>query len=118
MWELLDKASGKQEQFERLLAEQPKEALVEFYNEFIQAASHLRYELSKVLRSRSDDAQKDIVEYIVAQGKERYTELLAHPERVPEDVDPNDVWVKGLVIGVYWDRFQDHIPRWDLGESL
>jgi hypothetical protein len=56
------------------------------------------------------------VEYVVAQGKQRYDEAVAHPERVPEDVDSNDVWVKGVAIGVYWDRFQERIPRWDLEE--
>jgi hypothetical protein len=56
------------------------------------------------------------VEYVVAQGKETYAEVLAHPELLPEDVDSNDVWVKGVAIGVFWDRFGEHIPRWDLEE--
>ena len=118
LWDLLCQARGRQEDLERLLAVQPKDAIAEFYNEFIQAAAHLRHELAGVLRDRTDDTQKDIVEYVVAQGKERYAEVLAQPELLPEDVESNDVWFKGAAIGVYWERFQERIPRWDLDESL
>jgi hypothetical protein len=114
LWNLLREARGNPDALERLLAQQPKEAIAEFYNEFIQAVSNLRYVLSDVLRDRTDDTQKDIVEYVVAKGKECYAEGLAHPERVLTDVDSNDVWVKRVALGVFWDRFQEHIPRWDL----
>jgi hypothetical protein len=118
LWDLLRESQRSETKLERLLTAQPREVLVVFYNEFIQAAADLRHELSDLLREKTDDTQKDIVEYVVAQGKERYAEVLAHPERLPTDVDSNDVWVKGVVIGVYWDRFQERIPRIHLGESL
>jgi hypothetical protein len=118
LWKIIRESRGNEGELEKLLAEQPKEVIVEFYNEFIQAAADLRYELSDLLSGRSDDTQKDIVEYVVSQGKEYYAAVLADTQRTPMDVDSNDVWVKGVAIGVYWDRFQTTIPRWDLGESL
>ena len=110
-------AFGEQTKLERLLGAQPKEGIIEFFNEYIRASSNLwSSKLSDLLRGRSDDTQKDIYEYIVAQGKEYYAEVLAHPERAPIDVDSNDVWIKGVALGVYWDRYGERIPRHYFGQ--
>jgi hypothetical protein len=114
LWDILHKSEGDSDKLRAILAQLDKETIELFFNEYIRAASNLiRSQLASYLGKATYDMKKDTYEYIVAQGKDTYDELIRHPERVPQDVDSNDVWVKGVAIGVYWDRFQEHIPRYD-----
>ncbi|CAN0354164.1 unnamed protein product [Phaeothamnion confervicola] len=117
LWDVLKEAHGTPEGLRTTLMKLDKEEIAVFYTEFLHASSNLRASsLNSHLVTESDDVRKDTYEFIVAQGKDFYDDILNHPERCPQDVDSNDVWVKGIAIGVYWDRFHEHIPRYDSGE--
>ena len=112
LWEQLRKAAGSPKALAEQLRVESKETIAEWYNEFIRAARNLwQSGVPAYLKDASDDTRADIFEYVVGQGKEYYSTILANPERVPRDVYPDDAAFKGAAVSVYWDRFQEDIPR-------
>ena len=80
--------------------------LIAFHKAFCRAMGNLREELGA---PGSEDMQKDIFSHVVSRGREFYDEVLTHPERLPQNVGPQDVEFYGVAGRVFWERFEDEI---------
>jgi hypothetical protein len=111
-WHLLRQAGGSPEQLERILRGISRETIEEYFHEFNRAVANLWDSgVPEYFKNHSEDTQKEIVEYIVGQGKEFYAEILAHPERAPIGEHIDAPAFRGAASVVYWDRFGQEIPR-------
>jgi hypothetical protein len=115
LWGIIRDSHGTPEGLQAVLSQSDKDTIVTFFNEFLRASGNLwDAQLPSCLGNASVDAKADIFDFIVAQGKEVYDEMVNNPEKLPHHVDSNDVWVKGLTSSVYWNRFGERIPRYYL----
>jgi hypothetical protein len=106
LWVLIEQAEGSEEKLAALLAAEPRPVLVAFYKEYCRAMGNLKKHLDA---PGSEDMQKDIFSHVVSRGRELYDEVLAHPERLPQNVGPGDVELYGVAGRVFWERFEDEI---------
>lgn len=117
LWRLIDQAKASAELLKVLLNSLSKKELIAFHNEFRRAVQNLWiaaddgdwYERYGPQQDMSDDTQQDILTFVVSQGAKYYADILAHPERLRWDIDPDEVPYLGLSSQVFWERFQEEI---------
>ena len=110
-WELLRQANGNPDQLEQILWGVSREIVEVYYHEFNRAVANLRSsELPDHFGMCSEDMKIETLDYIVGQGKEFYSEMLLHPERVPIGEYINAPAFCGAALVVYRERFGQEIP--------
>lgn len=111
LWDIIRLADGSEEKLKAILSSTDKDTIKLFCKEFVRASGDLKnLEARASLREISSDAETDVFEYVVSQGRDFYDWVLTHPHDIPEQVDSNDVWILGTALLVYWDRFRERIP--------
>jgi hypothetical protein len=106
LWSLIEESRGSKKRLKRLLSSKPRGVLITFHKEFQRAIGNLGMHLEA---PGSADMQKDIFSHVVSRGADFYDEVLAHPERLPQDVGPRGVDFYGVAGEVFWERFQEEI---------
>jgi hypothetical protein len=84
-----------------------------FYRFFMEYGSDLRDELPE--RDESD-SQEELAWYVIAQGKAFYDDVLAHPDKFPEEQGPAGRGFRGMIANVYRERFGEEVMQADLRE--
>lgn len=112
LWDLLHKAGNDPKTLIDVLSTERKETIAEWYNEFVRATKGLwQTRIPEQLHDVSDDTRADVMEYIVGKGPEFYDSMIERPEQVPRDIDSDQAAFRGAAVSVYWERFQEDIPR-------
>ncbi len=113
LWDFLRQAKSNPDELVIIFEVASKESIILFYTEFERAVRNLRQsEIYRRLRpASSDDGLSDILAYIVGQGEAYYDEALAYPEKVPSQVNSDDVAFRGAASSVFWRRFNEEIAK-------
>lgn len=111
-WELVDLGRRKPDACLARLAELDTPDLVDLYWAYKDAADLLRepeyYEYMTGITS--EDGIADLASWIVAQGKEYYQRILAHPEKVPTEEPEPYFDLESAAVEEHIERHGDGIP--------
>lgn len=118
-WALIEASRQDPIRFRELLKPMQRDEMVRFCWTYEELAIHLRTErhLRHAAKSLSEDAMAELANWVVAQGKARYREVLEHPERIPPRHD--DSGFLSQLVEEYEMRHGDDLPpnthAWDAG---
>jgi hypothetical protein len=107
LWAIIDEANGSKEKLKALLASEPRAVIVAFHKAFCRAISNL--DEIKCGESASEDYRNDVFTLIVSKGREYYDAIVKHPERIPDDIDPDGPFFGNVAGNVLWERFGEEI---------
>ena len=116
-WALIAASRGDSQRFRELLKKMSREEIIHFYWTYEALANLLRTERhwSHVDPDLSEDGLAELANWVVAQGKEYYRDVLEHPERIPRSKD--DAGLLSEAVEEYEQRYDDDIPanphEWD-----
>ena len=116
LWDTLNKVNGDEGLLRSILYSLSRDELIMYYKEFRRAMRALwdEFDANGQLRpgpgqTISEDTKEDIFACVVSHGRDYFDEIVAHPERIRADVEPDDVPFLGLPGQVFSDRFDDEI---------
>ena len=113
-WRIVDEAGRDRGRLRALLESMPREDVIRFDRAFRDAAMALTEPpYSDHMGDLSEDGVQDVTEWVVSQGKAFYSEVWAHPERIPAQLDgpPSRIGsFSGVADNVFSDRFDEVIP--------
>jgi hypothetical protein len=113
-WSLVALARTDQPAFVAALEGLDRKALIRFAWTFEELASALGAEpyASHTDPEFSEDVLDDLWEEVVGRGREFYADVLAHPERMPADVDYSDPShrMRYAASNVFFARHGEEIP--------
>jgi hypothetical protein len=112
-WSIIDGAHKDRNALRPPLEQLAQRDLLMFYRFFMEYGSDLRDELPE---REESDYQEELAWYVVAQGKAFYDDVLAHPEKFPEEQGPAGRGFRGMIANVYRDRFDEEVMEADLRE--
>lgn len=90
-----------------------RDEIIRFDDEFQEAAVQLVDEpfLEFMAESTSEDAAKDVADFVVSQGKEYYSNVWNNPSRIPLRVPVGEAKsLAGVAANHFWERFHEPIP--------
>lgn len=107
-WSVVERAERSPERLRQILGGFSKADVYRFQDAFIEEAAELQdTPYSNYLDpDESEDGLEDIAHHVVSQGRERYEEVIDHPDRMPPSVDvgdPTDLFP--VAYQVYYERF-------------
>lgn len=110
-WELIALAQQDREAYRKRLKEMSREDLVGFYHHYEMAAGELKDEpyIDHMSPQLSEDGVDDVANWVVAQGKDRYTQVIDQPESIPSRVDSSPGFL-GDAINEHYDRYNEPPP--------
>lgn len=110
-WKLIDLARTDYEAFVAALRTMEREDLVRFYWTYEDAAAELKEEpyIDNMSPDISEDGIDDVAQWVVAQGKKFYLDVIQEPNKVPLRVDSAPE-ILGEVVIVFDDRYDEPIP--------
>jgi hypothetical protein len=116
-WDTIALARQDLERFDALLKQMNRRELIEFDWNYQEAKAQFKWEryidvLLCVMSEVSEDTLDDICDWIVAQGKEYYTQIFNNPELMPTEIDNRDpaLGILGAIIHEYDERYGESIP--------
>lgn len=113
-WALVDLARTDHPAFVAKLRAADRRELIRFEWIFVEMASALGREPYRRFTdpTLSEDARDDLWEAVVGRGRAFYEDVLAHPERMPREVDSDDVShrMRYEASNVFFERFGEEIP--------
>lgn len=106
-WDLIAQAQQDREQYRARLKEMDRETLVRLFHTFELAAEELKGEpyIGHLSPKLSEDGVDDVAQWVVAQGKDAYTQIIEHPESIPSRVDSPPGFLDDVV--------EEHYERYD-----
>jgi hypothetical protein len=111
-WDIIAEVREDDDFLRKKLNPMSRDEIAEFYREFTEASTELQCPpYTDSLQGKSEDTIADIAEYVVSKGKDYYSAILDHPDRIPTAVPPNSPSFKGTALTVFWERFGESIPR-------
>jgi hypothetical protein len=111
-WRIIDQAQSNRNQLRDMLKTMSREDVIRFHHEFKDAAVQLTDSpFIDYMSDLSEDGIQDIAEWIVSQGRDYYSEIWTHPERIPNEIEHGTLSTfSGVADDVFWDRFREPIP--------
>jgi hypothetical protein len=106
-WALIEEANGSEEKLKALLASEPRDIIIAFQKQFWRAMSNL--EEIKCGNAASEDYRSDVFALIVSKGRKYYDEIVTHPERVPDDIDPHGPFFLHVAAEVLMEKCGEEI---------
>jgi hypothetical protein len=116
-WKTIEDARQDRRRFRAALERMDREALTHLYWTYEELANLLRTEdfAPYVDPDLSEDGAAELANWVVAQGREYYTGIFEHPERLPPK--KNDVGFMSELVDEYEQRFGSDLPpnthEWD-----
>ncbi len=109
-WASIEQAHQDPNRFRKMLGTMNRGAMIRFYWTYEELANQLRTEryFPHVHPDLSEDGLAELANWVVAQGKAYYREILDHPEQIPPKKD--DAGLLSEVVEEYEQRFKDDIP--------
>jgi hypothetical protein len=111
LWQNVELARKNRRSFKTNLKKMERQGLIDLYWEYEEAAGHLKMEpyTDFMDEEASDDTIDDIALWVVAQGKDRYNEILSNPEQTPKTLRRTSS-VAADIVQEYRDRYNEPIP--------
>jgi len=111
-WEIMANAKGDRTRLEALLRDMSRDDLSDLFNEFKAAAATLRGSRHEpYLADLSEDQVADITEWVVAQGRSTYSNVMVHPDQIPLSAD--NPCYSGAIVLEYRNKYPDGPPITD-----
>lgn len=108
-WNMIDQAKENREVLRIILSNLCKDEIILFQEQFVDAAAELQDEPFTDYMEESEDGIEDISHWIVSKGKAYYTDILAHPDKVPYTVTGNtDSILYGIADEVCLEKFGEN----------
>lgn len=108
-WDIISQANENREALRIILSNLDKDEIIQFQEQFVDAAVELQDEPFTDYMEESEDGIEDISHWIVSKGKAYYADILDNPDKVPHSVTGN---TDGLLYGI-----ADEVCREKYGES-
>lgn len=112
-WELVKLARTDSDRYLETLKGMDREALIHFYWMYENAAGEFKFApyIEYVSPQLSEDGIDDVAQWVVAQGREYYWDVINHPDKIPERVDNYDpLDVLGAIVDEFDERYDEPIP--------
>ena len=111
-WSTIAQANRDRAALRRILMSMTREEIIDFYNDFEDAATELTEDPFFQYQSISEDSMLDIAKWVVSQGKEFYSEILQFPHEMPQEETEEMVMttLAGVAGKVFGERFKEAIP--------
>jgi hypothetical protein len=116
-WAIIDGARQDPVRFRHSLKKLDRESLAQLGWTYEELAMHLRSEehVRHADASLSEDGIAELANWVVALGRERFVEVLAHPERIP--ARHADSGFMSQIVEEFEERFSEDFPyndrSWD-----
>lgn len=116
-WTIIEKAHQDSRRFREALKEMDRQQIIYLYWTYEELANHLRNEryLPYVHPDLSEDGLAELANWVVAQGKAYYRNILDHPDLIPSR--KNDAGLLSETLKEYQERYNDDLPMntraWD-----
>jgi hypothetical protein len=110
-WGLIDLARSDYDRYVETVHGMDREALMRFYWNYEDAAAEFKGDpyVKYMSPQLSEDGIDDVAQWIVAQGKDYYRNVVNHPEMVPYRVE-NPPEILGEVVHEFDERYDEPIP--------
>jgi hypothetical protein len=110
-WNLVDSASGSSQRLRGQLAPMSKDDIRRFQLQFVEAAGRLKDSPYRDFMDSgsSEDGIADIVNWVVSQGHDYYSEVIRSPAKLPSRLEGDEDDLYGVAASVYWDRFGEEL---------
>jgi Protein of unknown function (DUF4240) len=108
-WQAIAAADGDRDQYLALLKKMNRTELCEFHVLYDRAANELTGPPHMDADASEDDVG-DLANWIVAQGKDYYFDILAHPEKTPRTrTNDRGVGFFGAISRAYYELFGEEM---------
>jgi hypothetical protein len=109
-WTAIEEAEQEPARFRAILKRMNRGRIVRFYWTYEELANRLRTERywPHVDPDLSEDGLAELVNWVVAQGKEYYRKILESPELIPRK--KNDAGLLSELVEEYEERYGDDVP--------
>lgn len=108
LWEFIEKVNDDRDELRQILSEMSEIDFIIYMREFYDAAYAITNYFDKVGYTNgepSEDGKEDLFFYVVAQGRDYFDQLLAHPESLPSgDLDYRSAFME-VPTSLFYDRF-------------
>lgn len=117
-WSIIDGANKNRDRLETILRTLNRDQLIAFHNQFVTVAADL-LALPSLAKPENEawteDNVQDVADWIVAQGRSYYDDVIQHPDNVPMGLTDAErpPTFSGVASRVFLDRFGTLIPSWD-----
>jgi hypothetical protein len=117
-WKIIEEAKQDRKRFRDMLKKMNRAAIIDFYWTYEELANQLRTERywPHVDPDLSEDGLAELANWVVAQGKAYYRNILDYPNAIPPK--KNDAGLLSEVVEEFEERFNDDIPpntrEWDI----
>jgi len=112
-WSTIDAAHRDTKKLRRLIDPMSRAELLAFYRDFIYAAGRLR---KQPFDDEESDGNYERSWWVVAQGSATYDDVLAHPEKMPDDTSGPGLEFPGVIARVFAERFGMEVMEADMRE--
>ncbi len=109
-WQMIDEAAGDPGKFRELLGGLTRPRIIRFYWTYEELANHLRTErfLPFVHPDLSEDGVAELSNWVVAQGKSYYENILNNPVQIPPKMD--DAGFLSELVEEFEEKYGDDLP--------
>lgn len=113
-WQLIELARQDRTAFIEELKTKDRRSLIRFAWTFEDLASELGGEAFEQFTnpSFSEDVLDGLWEEVVGRGREFYEDVVIHPEKMPQDIDPTDSShrIRSDAMNVFYERYGVDFP--------
>src|SRR6185503_1345164 len=90
-WDIIEQANKDQATLKKILAKMSRQELKHFQEQFVDAAAEFQAPpFTDHIIKGSEDSVMDVAHWVVSQGKDLYTDIYQHPEKIPKSVEESD----------------------------
>ena len=112
-WSTIDAAQRDEKRLRALIEPMSRDELLAFYRDFIREAAELR---KPPFDDEESDGNQERSWWVVAQGRATYDDILAHPEKMPDDTSGPGIGFRGMIARVFAEQFGMEVMEADLRE--
>ena len=102
-WKIIQEAEQDPAKFRKLFDEMDRDKIIRFYWTYEEVSNHLRTEkfLPYVHPDLSEDGLAELANWVVAQGKDYFENILENPQLIPPKKD--DPGLQSALLELVWD---------------